>query len=314
MSLQFPDWRPQAPLQRVRLDWLDAAGVELACLRLDLIDPLICGNKWFKLAPHLREAAAHGAQGLISLGGAHSNHLHALAAAGQRFGFASVGLLRGEPQQTPTVDDLQAMGMHLHWLGYGGYRARHQADFWPGWLQRYPGFHPVNEGGLGLAAARSCAELVAMAQAQLADIGWTDFDGWWLAAGTGTTLAGLVLGEGGRRLVHGALAVPPSHGVAAQVSALLQQARQADQGYRLIEAARGGFARLDGDLQAFILRSEAAAGLPLEPVYTGKALLALRECCSNGYLARDSRLIFIHSGGLQGRRALMGDSADYTQV
>ena len=39
--------------------------------------------------------------------------------AGRRFGFATVGLLRGEPQQTPTVVDLQACGMQLHWLGYG---------------------------------------------------------------------------------------------------------------------------------------------------------------------------------------------------
>ena len=56
------------------------------------------------------------------------------------------------------------------------------------------------------------------------------------------------------------------------------------------------------------------SGLPLEPVYTGKALMALREFCESGQLARGSRLIFIHTGGLQGRRALMGADAGYTQV
>src|SRR5690606_5740570 len=100
---------------------------ELALLRLDLVDPLLSGNKWYKLAPHLTEARRLGAPGLISLGGAHSNHLHALAAAGARFGLASVGLLRGEPQDTPTVRDLAAFGMRLHWLGYAGYRQRHRA-------------------------------------------------------------------------------------------------------------------------------------------------------------------------------------------
>ena len=54
--------------------------------------------------------------------------------------------------------------------------------------------------------------------------------------------------------------------------------------------------------------------MPLEPVYTGKALMALRDFCKRGQLARGSRLIFIHTGGLQGRRVLMGASADYTQV
>lgn len=69
------DWLPHAPLEPLQLDWLQ--GVELAVLRLDCIDPLISGNKWFKLTGHL--AQAHCARGVISLGGAYSNHLHALA-------------------------------------------------------------------------------------------------------------------------------------------------------------------------------------------------------------------------------------------
>ncbi len=297
----------------VKLPWLEAAGVELACLRLDRVDPLVSGNKWFKLAPYLEQAAAAGAQGVISLGGAHSNHLHALAAAGQRFGFAIVGLLRGEAQRTPTVDDLQRMGMELHWLGYGGYRARHQPDFWAPWLERYSGFHAIGEGGLGLLGARGCSTLVEMAEIQLSTIGWDDFDAWWLAAGTGTTLAGVVLGER-RRTVFGALAVPGDHGVAAQVAALLEAAGEAQRHYQLVDAARGGFARFDEPLRQFILHTERACDLPLEPVYTGKALMALRDFCERGQLARGSRLIFIHTGGLQGRRALMGADADYTQV
>ncbi len=313
MAVRIAHWRPQAPLQTFTLPWLDAAGVELACLRLDLVDPLVSGNKWFKLAPYVEQAVAAGAQGLISLGGAHSNHLHALAAAGQRFGFASIGLLRGEPQRTPTIDDLQRMGMQLHWLGYGGYRARHQADFWTPWLNRYPDFQVVGEGGLGLQGARGCCALVQMAEAQLADIGWADFDAWWLAAGTGTTMAGLLLGEP-RRKVFAAQAVPGDHGVASQVAALLDEAGVSGRSYQLIEAARGGFARLDEPLRQFILHTEQACALPLEPVYTGKALMALRDFCERGLFARGTRLIFIHTGGLQGRRVLMGASADYTQV
>ncbi len=313
MPIRIPTWRPRAPLQPLQLDWLEAAGVELACLRLDLVDPLLSGNKWFKLAPYLEQAAAAGAQGVISLGGAHSNHLHALAAAGRRFGFATVGLLRGEAQQTPTADDLQRMGMTLHWLGYGGYRARHQPDFWVPWLARYPNFQVIGEGGLGLQGASGCSCLVAMAEAQLADIGWSDFDAWWLAAGTGTTLAGLLLGDG-QRSVFGAQAVPNDHGVVTQVATLLDEAGASARRYQLIEAARGGFARIDEPLRQFILETEQASGVPLEPVYTGKALMALRDFCKRGQLARGSRLIFIHTGGLQGRRVLMGASADYTQV
>ncbi|HSC83711.1 MAG TPA: pyridoxal-phosphate dependent enzyme [Pseudomonas sp.] len=304
MALQVPRWNPSAPLQPLRLDWLTAAGVDVAVLRLDLLDPLISGNKWFKLLPHLQAAEQAGAQGLISLGGAHSNHLHALAAAGQRFAFPTVGLLRGEPQDNAMVRDLQAFGMQLHWLGYGGYRARHQVGFWQPWRERYPHLQPVPEGGGGLAAARACMAIAELARSQLTGLGWTDYDGWWLAAGTGTTLAGLVLAEAGRRPVHAALAVPAGDGVENNLSSLLGEAGCADTGYRLVAAARGGFARLDSELSAFILDCEAQSGLPLEPVYTGKALLALRREVEAGYFAKGSRLLFVHTGGLQGRRAM----------
>ena len=290
------DWLPHAPLESVQLDWLN--GVELAMLRLDRIDPLISGNKWFKLSEHLAHAQQVGATGIISLGGAHSNHLHALAAAGKRFGFPTVGLLRGHPQDTPTVLDLKAFGMQLHWLGYGGYRARHTADFWTPWRERYPGLHPVPEGGGGMAGALGCGVLVEQARRQLSEMGWADYDAWWLAAGTGTTLAGLALAEAGAHPVYGAMAVPDDHGVAQNVQAIVTG------GYTLLDASRGGFARVDPRLLEFIDTTEQACAVPLEPLYTGKALLALKQEIEAGRFAPGTRLIFVHTGGLQGRRGL----------
>lgn len=290
------DWLPHAPLEPVRLDWLK--GVELAVLRLDRIDPLISGNKWFKLTGHL--AQTPDARGIISLGGAYSNHLHALAAAGKRFGFPTVGLLRGHPQDNPTIQDLKAFGMQLHWLGYGGYRARHAPGFWQPWRERYPHLHPVPEGGGGLAGAIGCGVLVNQARVQLPALGWADYDAWWLAAGTGTTLAGLVLAEAGAHRVYGAMAVPDDHGVAQNVDALVQG------GYELVNASRGGFGKVDPVLLDFIDATQQACGLPLEPLYTGKALLALKAQIEAGRFTPGTRLIFVHTGGLQGNRGFTG--------
>ncbi|MGV6394719.1 1-aminocyclopropane-1-carboxylate deaminase/D-cysteine desulfhydrase [Pseudomonas caspiana] len=307
-------------------------------LRLDLIDPLISGNKWFKLAHHLAKASDVGAQGVISLGGAHSNHLHALAAAGKRFGFATVGLLRGHAVETPTTEDLQAFGMQLHWLGYGGYRARHEADFWEPWLAQYPDFYPIPEGGGGPPGALGCAGLFRMVNARLSVLGWDDYHAWWLAAGTGTTLAGLVLAEAGERAVYGALAVPDDHGVEQNVAHIVGacwSGRGGDlpcpriglrsatgtpshrssraslaptelaYGYHLINASRGGFAKTDSALLDFIATSEAQCAIPLEPLYTGKALMALHDEVAAGRFPPGSRLIFVHTGGLQGRRGML---------
>lgn len=314
LPVVLPDWVPVAPLQALRLDWADAAGVELAVLRLDLLDPLISGNKWFKLVQHLAAAQASGATGVISLGGAHSNHLHALAAAGKRFNFQTVGLLRGHPQQTPTVRDLQAFGMHVDWLGYAGYRARHEADFWLPWQAQYPGFYNVPEGGGGLPGALGCMSLVQQVRKQLPALGWNDYDAWWLAAGTGTTLAGLMLGEAAAHPVYAALAVPADHGVEQQVQAIVQAAGMPVGDYHLHEASRGGFAKVDAQLLDFMHMTEAATALPLEPLYTAKALMALRQQVRAGYFARGSRVVFVHTGGLQGRAAALLQHAGVTQL
>ncbi|MFJ2529506.1 1-aminocyclopropane-1-carboxylate deaminase/D-cysteine desulfhydrase [Pseudomonas helmanticensis] len=302
MLLPPANWLPQAPLKHLHLDWLTSAGIEVAILRLDQIDPLISGNKWFKLVEHLKAADRAGAKGIISLGGAHSNHLHALAAAGKRLGFKTVGLLRGHAQETPTVQDLQAFGMQLHWLGYGGYRARNEPGFWEPWHAQYPQLYAAPEGGGGLTGALGCAAIRLQAQAQLHTLGWSDYHAWWLACGTGTTLAGLVLAEAGAHPVYGALAVPDDHGVAPQVELILQAAGQGIGSYELIDASRGGFAKVDAALLEFIEQTEQASGIPLEPLYTGKALLALKQQVEAGRFAPGTRLIFIHTGGLQGRR------------
>ncbi|WP_322844085.1 1-aminocyclopropane-1-carboxylate deaminase/D-cysteine desulfhydrase [Pseudomonas sp. B33.4] len=305
MLLPPSDWLPQAPLEHLHLDWLAAASVEVAILRLDQIDPLISGNKWFKLIEHLKAADRAGAEGIISLGGAHSNHLHALAAAGKRLGFKTVGLLRGHAQETPTVQDLQAFGMQLHWLGYGGYRARNEPGFWEPWHAQYPQLYAVPEGGGGLAGALGCAAIQQQAQAQLHTLGWSDYHAWWLPCGTGTTLAGLVLAEAGGHPVYGALAVPDDHGVAPQVESILQAAGHGNGSYALLDASRGGFARVDPALLAFIEQTEQASGVPLEPLYTGKALLALKQQVEAGRFTIGTRLIFIHTGGLQGWRGFI---------
>jgi 1-aminocyclopropane-1-carboxylate deaminase len=192
--------------------------------------------------------------------------------------------------------------MELHWLGYGGYRARHKAGFWTPWLAQYPELHPVPEGGGGLPGARGCMPLKVMVGEQLKDLGWSDYDGWWLACGTGTTLAGLVLAEAGDRPVYGALAVPGDHGVAQCVDSIVQEAGLQTPAYELLEASRGGFAKVDRLSLEFMEQAERVSGVELEPLYTGKALLALKQQVEAGKFKQGTRLIFVHTGGLQGRR------------
>lgn len=292
-------------LERLVLPVFEQAGVKLAVLRLDKTDDLISGNKWFKLQYHLRKAVARDAKGLLSVGGAHSNHLHALAAAGQKFGFATVGLIRGNPMQTPTVADLQNFGMILHWLSYGEFRRRYEDAFWQQWAERYAGFYVVPEGGGGLVGAQGCRLIPTLIKQQLATIGWDDFDSIYVSVGTGSTLVGIIWGKENRHQVVGCLAVPDCYRVDKQIEALLDEIPIKLANYQLQSAARKGFGRADPELLAFIEDVERLSGLLLDPVYTGKTLFFLQQQVQAGLIARGTRIVFIHTGGLQGRRVLL---------
>ena len=82
---------PQPRLQRLHT-LTGAAAVTV--LRLDEIDPYVTGNKGFKLKHNLLELQAEGHSRLLTFGGAYSNHLVAVAAAGQRLGIETIGVVR----------------------------------------------------------------------------------------------------------------------------------------------------------------------------------------------------------------------------
>jgi D-cysteine desulfhydrase len=79
---------------------LDKTKLYADVLRIDLIHPIISGNKWFKLKYHLQEAKRLGKTGLISFGGAFSNHLLATACSATLESLDSAAIIRGEEPAT----------------------------------------------------------------------------------------------------------------------------------------------------------------------------------------------------------------------
>mgnify|MGYP006195482519 CR=1 FL=1 len=75
-------------------------GIELFIKRDDLLHPIISGNKFRKLKYNLQEAKQLGCSKLLTFGGAFSNHIVAVAGAGNEFGFETIGIIRGEELAT----------------------------------------------------------------------------------------------------------------------------------------------------------------------------------------------------------------------
>jgi 1-aminocyclopropane-1-carboxylate deaminase len=150
----------------IQIDQIDdalfrSAGVAVRAARLDLIDASINGNKWYKLCCNLQQARKLGIRRLLSFGGAWSNHLHALAAAGARFGFETIGIVRGEPSRglTPTLADAQGFGMRLHFVDRSEYRRRDDADYVQRLAQRFAPCLVIPEGGGNQAGVAGCEVL-----------------------------------------------------------------------------------------------------------------------------------------------------------
>ena len=117
-----------SPVQQIVTPLIEKKGIEVWVKRDDLIHPIISGNKWRKLKYILHHALMIDSHTIISMGGAYSNHLHALAYVGKQLQVKTIGYIRGEKPRimNATLQDLQAWGMELRFISRADYRELRQ--------------------------------------------------------------------------------------------------------------------------------------------------------------------------------------------
>lgn len=290
------------PLQKIEDSCTLRAGVQLQLLRLDMLDPVLSGNKLFKLLPSLRAARRAGSHCLVSFGGRWSNHIHALAALGRRVGLRTVGVIRGWPGMalTPTLADAERWGMTLLYADRATWARRHDRDYHTGLGRRFGGAWVIPEGGSDAAGRAGCRQIAG----QLRAAAGGDVDVVALAVGTGATMAGVVTGLAPSTECLGICALEGAGDQRAAVRAgIAESGVAANARWRIADDfACGGFARTTRELLEFQRWFEGRHAVMLEPVYTAKLLLSLYRLMARGEFRRGSRVVAIHSGGLQGRR------------
>ncbi|WP_179957573.1 1-aminocyclopropane-1-carboxylate deaminase/D-cysteine desulfhydrase [Exilibacterium tricleocarpae] len=295
----------QTPLQPI--DWPDftAAGLQVFIKREDLVDAACSGNKYYKLYEHLRLARGQGARQILSFGGAYSNHIHALAAMGQRLGLATIGVIRGErPRQlSPTLRDAEAWGMRLDFLSRADYREKHTAALQARLAQRWGEFYCVPEGGGDRLGALGCRALAVGILTQVPG----GVDHVCVPCGTGATLAGIASALPAQVLAHGFAVLKENPGgedsLEARITAILKELGATAARWVLHRDFHGGgYAKFPPDLRAFMAAFETHTGIFLDPVYTAKMLWGLSRLASLGKFEKRARIVVIHTGGLQGRR------------
>lgn len=271
-------------------------GVTLWLKRDDTIHPQVSGNKWRKLKYWWEEFRLSGKSEILTFGGAFSNHLAAVADFGQHQGIPTHALVRGEEKpQNQTLDFCRSCGMNIDYISRSRYRQKDDPEFMEMLSTTLPQVFIIPEGGKGLPGLKGCAEIL--------DEVSEPFDYVACAAGTGTTAAGLLSHKNKATL----LVYPALKGASFLQRAIAQQWAAINPGKTIAkkwevihEYHCGGYGKVTPDLIAFINYFYRLYKIPLDPVYTGKMMYGLWQDIYGGKFAPGTRILAIHTGGLQG--------------
>lgn len=281
-------------LQDCRIDTVDAFlkfHTRVDVLRLDLIHPIISGNKWFKLKEYLKEAKELNKKSILTFGGPFSNHIAATAAAAKKLGFDSIGIIRGEKpvKLSDTLNDAVNFGMKLYFVS----RVDYKKKIIPSNISLQNAY-VINEGGYGKMGAEGAKQI-------LKQVDLSNYTHVVSAVGTGTTLAGLIEACSPAKNIIGISVMKNNFSLQQEIENLLSERKA----FHLFHDYHfGGYAKYNQQLITFMNEWYEATAIPSDFVYTGKLFFAVSDLIRKNYFPTDSKLLVIHSGGLQGNRSL----------
>lgn len=270
----------------------DLAGVSLTVKPEYMNHPFISGNKLRKLKYNLQEARVHGYTTLVTFGGAYSNHIAATAAAGKEYGFNTIGIIRGEElvdkvAENPTLVFARDNGMQFKFVSRSVYRDKTNEAFIADLVDEFGNFYLVPEGGTNELAVKGCEEILIDGDEKFTHI--------CCAVGTGGTISGLINASKKHQKVLG---FPALKGDFLQNEIAKYTVR--DNWELVTNYHFGGYGKTTPELIEFMNWFYENTNIPLDPVYTGKMFFGIYDMIKQGIFKEESKILAIHTGGLQG--------------
>jgi 1-aminocyclopropane-1-carboxylate deaminase len=276
-------------------------------LRLDKIHSEISGNKWFKLKYYLEKAKQTNKNTLVSFGGAYSSHLLALAATAHLHGLSSIGLIRGEQpvMLSHTMTAAKEYGMKLFFLPRSAFDLKKRSDFPDNWVESFTDLKVetiqdslmIPEGGAGIEGLRGSEEILTFVPQQ-------KYTHICTAVGTGTTLAGLINSSQPDLKIIGISVLKGTRDLEPIDISWIKDRSKIANVEMVHDYHFGGYAKYNASLTGFMNTTYAESGIPTDFVYTGKLLFAVISMAEMKLFPPGSRILVLHTGGLQGNRSL----------
>ncbi len=278
--------------QDVVIDDILLSNFAVTIKREDQIHDFVSGNKYRKLKYNLAEAINKNNICLLTFGGAYSNHIAAVAAAGLEMGLETIGIIRGEElvdrmAGNPTLSFAKSKGMQLHFVSREEYKKKTDLKFINFLREKFGEFYLIPEGGTNALAVKGCEEILNESD--------LDFDYICTPVGTGGTIAGLINASGPDQTVIGFSSLKGTF------QKEIIESFATKRNYYLTDAyCFGGYAKIDSQLIRFINEFKKNNEIPLDPIYTGKMMYGIFDLLKQGYFKENSRILAVHTGGLQG--------------
>ena len=284
-----------SPLTDFKPDWPGAEFVSMQIKRDDLIHPIISGNKWRKLK-HTLNALPGSCRHIISFGGGFSNHLHACGYLCMKLGIHFTALVRGDytAHPTPMLRDLASWQADIQYLDKTTYAKRTDPIWLENLQKQYPESVLIPEGGSQAHALKGVAELLEEDNSACNHIV--------VPVGSGATLAGLIGANSHPVSVTGIAVLKGEGYLEALVQALLPATGQQQPWQILHDYHQGGYGKRNAALTSFCDDMTQQYDVPVEPVYSGKLLFAIKDLLEKRFFPDGTRLRIVHTGGLQGAR------------
>lgn len=273
--------------------------VEVYLQREDLIHPYIGGNKYYKLKYNIDKAKEENYDTLLTFGGAYSNHIYAVSAAAKLFGFKSIGIIRGEEYDplNPTLQFAVDNGMRLSYLDRKTYHNRTDPEFRKEIAKQFGDVYIIPEGGTNELALKGTAEILNNIK--------IDFDYICTPVGSGGTLAGLIMGLKGNKKAIGFSSLKGGEYLTETIRSLLPSViKQCNNWTINSDYHFEGFAKINRELIEFVNEFKVENNIQLDLIYNGKMMYGINDLISRNYFPGNSKIVAIHTGGLQGLRGL----------
>lgn len=289
--------RIPSPLSEFKPDWPGADCVEIRIKRDDAIHPVISGNKWRKLKYTL-EALPENCRHIVSFGGGFSNHLHACGFICKTLGLTFTAMVRGDysSSMTPMLNDLDKWGSEIRFISKKEYKDRTNPDWLKKQALQYPDAFFIPEGGSQVHALKGVSEILKE------DTFFPDYI--LLPVASGATLAGIVNASSLRQKTIGIAVLKGKGYLEDLVSSLLPLDTEQPQWHIEHGYHQGGYAKTSAELATLCHCLSTHYDLSVEPVYSGKVFLSLKDMLAKNVFKPGSRILVIHTGGLQGARKM----------